>query len=265
MLYIYVKCTDVLCQKLLILFKMIKLPNECLFIVFNNLKDDSKSLYSSLLVNRQLCKIIAPILWSNMTSKLNRKKIINTCLLTLNAEEQALLIPFKIPLPNYPKPLFEYTSYTTSIDSSLNCGVVNWLNKNGHEEIQDRWDSNFNYIVNAVKYSLITMFLRTNKRLEYLEIVGFIDSNNKLIFKNLCRNNTIISLYLYNNRVDSEGIAEIFEKNTTLTSLNIKSKKFDLNGVKVLANALHINTTLASLKLNYENIDIEGGKALTKH
>ncbi|CAG8747322.1 445_t:CDS:1, partial [Ambispora leptoticha] len=45
----------------------------------------------------------------------------------LNAEEQALLIPFKIIIPNHPKPLFEYQSYNTSIGYYLTNGIKRWI------------------------------------------------------------------------------------------------------------------------------------------
>src|SRR5690242_10913031 len=101
---------------------MIMLPNECLFEIFNNFlsnyqtdyQNDYKSLFSCLLVNRQWCRIIIPILWSEPKHYFKDKRLIRIYLFSLNAEEQAQLIPFKIFLPNNPKPLFEYESYTTS-------------------------------------------------------------------------------------------------------------------------------------------------------
>ncbi|KAF0461853.1 hypothetical protein F8M41_000348 [Gigaspora margarita] len=244
---------------------MIKLPIECLLIIFNNFQNDSKSLYSCLLVNRYWCRIVVPILWRNIGEKLGNRKLINTCLLSLNAEEQVLLIPFKIFLSNYSKPLFEYTSYTTSVCRYLNGGIISWLNENDYTEVKHRWECNTDTLVNAVKYSLISMFLRTNERFSYLEVFGFIDNNNKLI-KNLCGNNTINSLYLYENWIDSEGIAEILCNNTTLTSLklngNNNGNNIGIKGAKALAKALHTNTTLTSLNLSRDNIGSEGGKAL---
>ncbi|KAF0387217.1 hypothetical protein F8M41_011260 [Gigaspora margarita] len=114
---------------------MMKLPNECFVYIFNNLQKDYKSLYSCLLVNRHWCRIVVPILWSDIANKLNKSKLINTCLLALNAEEQASLTPLNINLPNNLEPLlFEYTSYTTTVSSSLNDGIIKWLKINGYEK-----------------------------------------------------------------------------------------------------------------------------------
>ncbi|KAF0552377.1 f-box domain-containing protein [Gigaspora margarita] len=196
---------------------MIELPNECFIQIFNNFQHDYESLYSCLLVNCHWCRIIVPILWSKIVHKFNNKNLINTCLLALNVEEQTSLIPFKILLPNYQKPLFEYTSYVTSVNGFLSDGVINWLNYNGYKEALFKWETNRDNLVKAVNRSLITMFLRTSKRLENLE-VGFI-VDNKFI-KNLCKNDAISYLYLYQNWIASEEIAEIL-KNTTLTSLRL--------------------------------------------
>ncbi|KAF0356588.1 f-box domain-containing protein [Gigaspora margarita] len=94
---------------------MIPLPNECLIKILSNFKSNYRCLFSCLLVNRHWCRIIVPFLWNEPTEYFNDKRLIRTYVLLLNAEEQTLLIPFEIIIPNYPKPLFEYTRYATSI------------------------------------------------------------------------------------------------------------------------------------------------------
>ncbi|CAG8694535.1 8153_t:CDS:1, partial [Ambispora leptoticha] len=81
---------------------------------------------------RRWCRLITPILWSEPTNYFKDKRLISIYLLALNAEEQALLIPFKIILPNYPRPLFEYESYATTVGSYFADGVKNWLKNEGH-------------------------------------------------------------------------------------------------------------------------------------
>jgi hypothetical protein len=44
---------------------MSKLNRDILFLIFEELKDDSKSLFSCLMVNRLWCKTVIPILWRN--------------------------------------------------------------------------------------------------------------------------------------------------------------------------------------------------------
>ncbi|KAF0476378.1 hypothetical protein F8M41_024396 [Gigaspora margarita] len=130
-----------------------KLPCECLLEIFNKFRDNS--LFSCLLVNRRWCRIIVPILWRNIDKHLGDRRAIRICLLSLNAEEQTLLIPFNIALPNCPKPLFEYTSYTTSISDHLNIGIVDWFNYYDDSPVEYIG----NGLHNALKCSLISMFL----------------------------------------------------------------------------------------------------------
>ncbi|KAF0557219.1 RNI-like protein [Gigaspora margarita] len=97
---------------------MIPLPNECLHGIFSNIKGQHNNLFSCLLVNRQWCVNVLPILWNELDVFWNWK-LVRTCLLALNSEERAQLEPFKIILPKESKLLFEYTSYikTIKIDS----------------------------------------------------------------------------------------------------------------------------------------------------
>jgi hypothetical protein len=44
---------------------MFKLNKDILFLIFEELKDDSKSLFSCLMVNRPWCETVIPILWRN--------------------------------------------------------------------------------------------------------------------------------------------------------------------------------------------------------
>ncbi|KAF0470602.1 f-box domain-containing protein [Gigaspora margarita] len=232
---------------------MIPLPNECLFEIFNNFRTDYKFLFSCLLVNRHWCRIIIPILWSEPTDSIENSKLIRTCLLILNSEEQAQLIPFKIILPTCPKPLFEYTNYTTSCGYSLNDGIINWLNENYlYKGVYDEDDYNYDELVSAVKCSLISMFLRTSRGLKCLCVKGIIYNRE---IKNLYKNTTITTLKFYFNRVDYEGIkalADTISKNTSLTSLSIY--QLGSKDLKMLAEAFRKNVSLISLTLCGINI-----------
>ncbi|KAF0556982.1 f-box domain-containing protein [Gigaspora margarita] len=179
---------------------MILLPNECFFKIFDYLKTDY-SLFSCLLVNRHWCRLIVPILWSEPTDCSVDKRLIRIYLLSLNVEEQTLLIPFNIILPNYSKPLFEYASYTKSVGFCLHDGVKNWLNDEGYI---DNYKRNRNEPVNAVKCSLIAMFLRTSKKLKILEINGTIC--NKMISNYLYRNTTISYLNICTKTIEFKGM-----------------------------------------------------------
>ncbi|KAF0537717.1 f-box domain-containing protein [Gigaspora margarita] len=223
---------------------MISLPNECYHEIFNNFQSNYKFLFSCALVNRQWCRVIIPILWSKPGHHFKNKKLINILLLSLNAEEQTLLIPFNITLSNYQKPLFEYTSYITFVSNFLYEGIRDWLpskkNKLGNE------------LENAVDFSLITMLLRTSKNLKFLSLNEIIC--NQIIFEKVYENTTVTSMQLCN--VDDgfkykaiDRLAKILSKDSTLTSLHLSLYQLEFEGVKTLLEALYKNTTLNSLDL----------------
>ncbi|KAF0523427.1 f-box domain-containing protein [Gigaspora margarita] len=190
-----------------------KLPDECLLEIFNNLQEGS--LFSCLLVNRHWCIINVPLLWKTAGNYLNKRSLIETCLLSLNTEEQSL-ISSQVILPNHPKPSFEYTNFITSISDRLNVGIVDWFNY--YNRTVDDGD---NVLRHAIRCSLITMFLRTSKNLIYLKINGAIYEQ---IIKDLSRNNTIMILELHNSNLNSKGakvLQDAIIQNTALTYLNL--------------------------------------------
>ncbi|KAF0512846.1 f-box domain-containing protein [Gigaspora margarita] len=166
-------------------------PDEILLETFKHIQTDYRSLFSCLLVNRQWCKIIVPILWSEPIKHVDDKRLIKIYLSELNAKEQASLIPFNIFLPNYPKPLFDYASYTTTVGFHLTDGILSWLNNEGLGEII--YDIIETEVEFAIKCSLISMFLRKNEKLKHLEIKGNI---NMMILEGLRINNTVTYLDL---------------------------------------------------------------------
>ncbi|KAF0430282.1 f-box domain-containing protein [Gigaspora margarita] len=144
---------------------MINLPNECLFKILINLKNYHdlkryhKTLNSCLLVNRQWCRNAVRLLWSEIEIHGN-KSLLRMCLLALNEEEKALLKPFEIMLPNDPKPLFKYLTYTTVIHISSINGGEKWVSHLA--------DYSWSDLAQKIRYSLIKMFLRTSERLKHL-------------------------------------------------------------------------------------------------
>ncbi|KAF0547089.1 hypothetical protein F8M41_000876 [Gigaspora margarita] len=230
---------------------MIKLPNECLFEIFINLKGYNRNLFSCLLVNRQWCRNIIPILWSGPVPFYNRK-FIRTCLSGLNVEEQTQLIPFEVILSNNPILLFDYTTYITTIDISSDNGIIDWLN---HEGYRSHGLISYKYVAQSIKYSLVAMFLRTCIKLKDLNVhnIGCNKIMN-LLAEILYKDTTLTSLSITSSNLDYEGekIAVALCKNTTLTSLSLENNQLGLKDGKALAAALCKNTTLTSLYL-YNN------------
>ncbi|KAF0525837.1 hypothetical protein F8M41_014328 [Gigaspora margarita] len=224
---------------------MTTLPNECYYIIFNNFRRYHKSLFSCALVNRQWCRVIIPILWSESEHHFHDEKLIRTLLLMLNAEEQTLLIPFKISIPSNPNPLFEYSSYIISVTNGLHDGIRNWVPP--YERYEFGYETE-----NAIKCSLIAMFLRTGKNLKYLNIDNTIC--NQIIFENLYKNTTITSIELCNISSDSKPkaigvLTNVLCENSTLTSLDLRRNQLGFEEMKTLVEGFYKNTTLNSLDL----------------
>ncbi|KAF0547681.1 f-box domain-containing protein [Gigaspora margarita] len=153
---------------------MIRLSNECFLEIFSYLKQ-YETLFSCLLVSRQWFRFVAPILWSKPLKDFSDARIIRIYLSLLNIEEQVSLIPFDIILPNGPKPLINYASFTVSYENShLNESIEYWIEKEG------RGSRNFSYfddeyysVTQTIKCSLIAMLLRTSERLKSVTFKGY--------------------------------------------------------------------------------------------
>ncbi|RIB18118.1 hypothetical protein C2G38_2245980 [Gigaspora rosea] len=271
---------------------MIALPNESLFAIFNYLKNED--LFSCLLVNRKWCRIVVPILWSKLDTFKSRK-LIRICLLSLNAEETKQLLPFKIMLPNGPKPLFEYSSFIKTIYFDTDSGIIDWLDREGNYPHYLKEEKRSINVVHTIASSLIAMFLRKSVNLRDLRVceinynqminlaenlskntalkfLGF--ANNKFgheggkeLAEILGNNSTLTYLYIGNNQLGTEGgiaLAEALCKNTTLTHLNLWNNQLGPEGGKALANALRKNTTLTYLNIGNNQLGLEGGIAMAE-
>ncbi|KAF0545740.1 hypothetical protein F8M41_002027 [Gigaspora margarita] len=217
---------------------MISIPNECFFEIFNHFQDCYNILFSCLLVNRQWCRNIVPILWKNPLKEFRDVRIIKTYLLSLNAEEKAQLRPFGIVFPIDPKPLFDYTAYTTSIVEYNLCeGIKNCLDDKrcgiNYYSISDDYERT----VRVIKSSLISMLLRTSKN---LKLVDFYETINDKIMMTLI---------------------EILYRSTAIKTLNICFDNLGSKEGKMLVEALHRNITPESLRINDYQLGINEGKA----
>ncbi|KAF0333082.1 RNI-like protein [Gigaspora margarita] len=230
---------------------MNKLPNECLFEVLNNL--ETGPLFSCLLVNRLWCRIVIPILWATADDHLHDAKLIRICLLLLNAEEKQILAPFEITLPNDRTPLFEYAAYITYITDNLNIGVTYWLGTVNNSTAGSR---------DAIRCSLIAMFLRTSKDLKYLKVNGAVIQGQTM--QDLCNNKTIITLELCNNSFNYEELKEIIVKNSSLISLTLHKSANPQDLASSISDALCKNTTITTLDLSENYLGSIGGEAMTK-
>src|ERR1043166_2304252 len=91
---------------------MVQLNEDLLFLILEELQYDSKSLRSSLLVNRTWCKIIIPFLWRNPWRYLKLEALLLVIILHLSNETKETLKSLGINLLiTQQKPTFNYISF----------------------------------------------------------------------------------------------------------------------------------------------------------
>jgi hypothetical protein len=93
---------------------MLRLNVDCLVLIFDELQD-KKSLHSCLLVNREWCRLVVPILWRNYSwCNVEEFNFFNTILSWLSSSSKQLLSDNDIKLPPttlLKPPLFNYISF----------------------------------------------------------------------------------------------------------------------------------------------------------
>src|SRR5437016_5601860 len=101
---------------------MSKLNKDTLFLIFEELQDDSKSLFSCLMVNRLWCETVIPILWRNpwnYTINYNNKHslyYIITFYLPNDIKEFLTGQGIQLPSILHQSLLFDYLSFCRSIN-----------------------------------------------------------------------------------------------------------------------------------------------------
>ncbi|PKY33745.1 hypothetical protein RhiirB3_452901 [Rhizophagus irregularis] len=111
---------------------MEKLNIDCLILIFKELWTDKKSLYSCLLVNREWCHLVVPILWRKypyfFSCKKSKEKFYNIILSCLPTSSKQLLLDndIKLPLTNLPKSLtFNYLSFCKYLKVDIVDNIIN--------------------------------------------------------------------------------------------------------------------------------------------
>src|SRR6266496_203810 len=122
---------------------------DCLNLIFDELQANKNTLHSCLLVNREWCHLVVPILWRKYPSFLFQreaeKKLYNIILSCLPSSSRQLLFDNDIKLPStiFSKPLlFDYISFCKYLESKFVNEIVDMVfkdklldpEKNNHEK-----------------------------------------------------------------------------------------------------------------------------------
>ncbi|CAI2166938.1 20725_t:CDS:1 [Funneliformis geosporum] len=95
------------------------LPYDCIRDMLEFLRDDKKTLYDCLYVNRTWCQLTIPLLWTRPFEKENGNKshlVIDTLITCLNEEENQRLRAELNDLPETKPALFKYAIYINGFD-----------------------------------------------------------------------------------------------------------------------------------------------------
>ncbi len=146
---------------------LIKMPNlyeDVLYLIFKELQDDKKSLYSFLLVDKTWCKIIIPMLWKDPWKFLSmgKEKFLLDLIISRNDLDKGF---------SHKKPMFDYISFCKH------------LNLNEIERIIKMYD-----FMIFKKNEIINLFINGNAKFIYLnnliiKYILFLDPNTA--FQNL--------------------------------------------------------------------------------
>src|SRR6266498_1487379 len=108
---------------------MSKLNKDILFLLFEELQDDSKSLFSCLLVNRLWCETVIPILWRNpwcyedVINYQNKNSLYSIITFSLPDDVKDFLTNQGIRI-SYQSPLFDYLSFCRSINMNVIKNII---------------------------------------------------------------------------------------------------------------------------------------------
>jgi hypothetical protein len=207
---------------------MSKLNKDILSLLFEELQDDPKSLFSCLMVNRLWCEIVIPILWRNPWcydidySNKNYLFIIIVSYLSDDVKVSLTRQGIKLPSVSCQLLTFDYLSFCKSI----NVDIINIIISIGSFLSYDQF---------ILQQEFYRLFMKKFPVLKYLNVKSikhqiFYFPEAKLRFELLCelRCDTSIDLsYFY-------GLAQLCQYIQRLIIFNINSKVYD--GIAKLIN-----------------------------
>ncbi|CAB5308757.1 unnamed protein product [Rhizophagus irregularis] len=136
---------------------MEKLNIDCLVLIFNELWKNNKSLYSCLLVNKEWCHLVVPILWNNYPSYFinveSREKFFNIIISCLSTSSKQLLFDNNIRLSQTilsKTPAFNYIS----LSKFFNGEILTYIMRMVFKEFLIKVDSKKVYLFLREMYKL---------------------------------------------------------------------------------------------------------------
>ncbi|POG58237.1 uncharacterized protein OCT59_028802 [Rhizophagus irregularis] len=251
---------------------MEKLNLDCFVIIFNELRD-KKSLHSCLLVNKEWCHLIVPILWKNFFyyEEIEEDKTIfyNTILSLLSSSTKQILNDndIKLPLTKFLKPpLFNYISFCKFPKYDIVNGIISMIlkNNNNHDKRYLLEQEIYKSFIIQCK-NIKELYWKTSQplplfpgastcfsQLHKLNInLDYVNSNSLQEMAKYCKSLNELSV---RNPKDSTGLISLIDAQKNLKEIFLYSIKFRERTYEKLSNTLSRKVNL--LKLELSNIII---------
>ncbi len=220
---------------------MLDLNKDVIFLILGELKDDKKSIYSCLFINRNWCETTVPILWKNPVrthlTKNAESKLINVILLHLSEESRDVLknqgINTNIITKTYQRPIFNYINFWKYLNlhfieriifsknmEKFNVPIIRneilklFINRNTRI-ISLYFPQNFDYQLHhipGVEYCF--------SELESFHCNGFIDQNILEGLSKICKSIKKLVFDKYYCTNNSSGIVKLIEAQKSLNNVS---------------------------------------------
>ncbi|GBC05008.1 hypothetical protein RclHR1_00060021 [Rhizophagus clarus] len=144
---------------------MVKLNNDILYLVFKELHDDEKTLYSCLTVNKTFCEIIIPILWKDpwkyflRTWKCQKLKLLIKVIISHLSDEAKNELSKDIHFlkDSYKKPLINYIEFCKHLNLNEIQRIISMISEISEKRI-------------IIRNEIINLFINGNVNFTHLYI-----------------------------------------------------------------------------------------------
>ncbi|GBC00498.1 hypothetical protein RclHR1_03880008 [Rhizophagus clarus] len=250
------------------------LPLDCIVEILEYHRNDKKTLFSNLFVNRTWCQLIIPLLWCRPFEIRNKEKImiIDTLILCLSKQEKLKFLDKmngNRKMINIERtPIFDYPHYIRGLDyRNLECLIESWVtNSNDNLLPRNIEIFLFNLIGNLIftrSRGLTSLTLEHYdyyyykfRKSNYTSLKNILSFNNiKNALENLQKLEIKFFSEIYDEKISSDIISNLF---FTLSkySNNIKHIYIDVSAEEIsqicnsFTNLIESQTNLITLEVN---------------
>jgi hypothetical protein len=239
---------------------MSNLYRDILYLIFEQLQEYKKTLYSCLLVNKTWCEIIIPILWKNPWIPLkvkNEMLLLNVIFSHLSNVSRNKIGDLKLLTNSYQKPSFNYISYCRFLNLDKIKLIINYniyeVSKRSivQEEILNLFineNMKFTHFFIHNNFNQYLHFINGAERclseIEFLSCSTDINDNILIKLIETCKSIKILNLYIKNEN-DNYGIVKLIEAQKKLYNISLtRHRNNNEEFCKILENSLikHANT-----------------------